>query len=226
MHSKWDNVLTATLVTCALITTGLVVHRELSAPTPRPDSSLRRKPTFIENWKAQLDRGVRLGPPEAAVQVIEFGDFECPFCAAYHVDLKALREKYPEQVALSYIHFPLPMHQFALPAARAAECAGEQGRFEPMHDRLFEQQREFGRKTWGEFAIEAGVPDPPAFESCIQSTADVPRIINGTRLGRKLDVPGTPTVVVNGWMLPSPPSAEELERMVQAILAGREPVSE
>jgi protein-disulfide isomerase len=61
-------------------------------------------------------------------------DFECPFCGSFHKTLKAVREQYPTQVALTYVHFPLPMHRFALPAARVAECADDQVRFERLTD--------------------------------------------------------------------------------------------
>lgn len=224
LRISWETLLTATLVICAVITTGLVIYRGLFAPAARPASSGPQKPVFVENWKSHLDKGVRVGPPDAAVRLIEFADFECPFCASFHMELKALRGRYPTQVALSYVHYPLPGHRFAEPAARAAECAGEQGRFEAMQDDLYEQQKEFGLKPWTEFAAAAGVADLAAFESCIKSKEPLRRIVDGKQLAEQLDVKGTPTLVVNGWRLAKPPSAKELDGMVKAILAGRSPV--
>lgn len=222
---KWDGVLTSTLVVCALITTGLVAYRELFATSPRPVPSPSPKPVFIENWKFHLGTGVRLGPSSAPVQLVEFGDFECPFCATLHDRLKALRSRYPTKVAISYVHYPLPMHRFAEPAARAAECAGEQEHFERMHDLLFEQQNMLGLKPWDDFAAEAGVPDLAAFKSCIQSNGPVPRITQGRQLAEQLDIKGTPTLIINGWKLTHPPTEEELDRMIRAVLAGRSPVA-
>jgi len=116
------------------------------------------------------------------------------------------------------------MHRFAEPSARVSECAGDQGRFEAMYDLLFEQQDKFGLKPWSEFATEAGVVDSAAFEACIKRTELIPRVTEGKALGNQLDVQGTPTVVINGWKLGRPPTLDELDHMVKAILAGKSPV--
>jgi len=213
----------AVVVACALVTTGLVVWRELFAPSVAAASAVQ-KPVIVTQWRDDLSKGVRLGAADAPIQIIEFADFECPFCANFHKDLKALGTRYPNKVALTFVHFPLPMHRFAEPAARVAECAGEQGRFEAMHDLLFEQQDKFGLKPWGEFATEAGVTDNAGFEACIKRTDPILRITEGRALGNQLDVQGTPTVVINGWKLGRPPTPDELDHMVKAILAGKSPV--
>jgi len=224
MKLKWDGVLTTTLVVCALITTGLVVHREFFAGPPQ-SAALAQKPVLVQNWKSLLRLGVTLGPSGAPVQLMEFADFECPFCGEFHKRLKLLRERYPAQVSLTYVHFPLLGHRFALPAARVAECAGEQGRFEPMYDHLFDDQDSFGLKPWSDYASAAGVPDLTAFDRCVKSTDSVPNIEKGKALGKELDVQGTPTLVVNGWKLDHPPGPEELDGIVKAVLAGKSPVT-
>jgi protein-disulfide isomerase len=223
MKVRFDIVVTATLLICALVTTGLVVRREFFAPAATP-LQVERKPYFINDWRGALVKGIHMGPEQAPVHLLEFADFECPFCASFHKDVKALRVRYPTQVALTFVHFPLPMHRFAEPAARVAECAGDQGRFEAMYDLLFEQQEKFGLKPWSEFATEAGVTDNAAFEACIKRTDPILRITEGRALGNQLDVQGTPTVVINGWKLGRPPTPDELDHMVKAILAGKSPV--
>jgi len=225
MKIKLDSVITVTLVVCALVTTGLVLRRELFAPTAM-SAQAERKPLFIRDWRTELEKGFRIGTAQAAVQLLEFADFECPYCASLHKDLKELRARYPTQVALTFVHFPLPMHRFAEPVARVAECAGDQGRFEAMYDLLFEQQDKFGLKPWSEFASEARVPDRAAFEACIKRTDPIPRVLEGKALGNQLDVQGTPTVVINGWKLGRPPTLDELDHMVRAILAGKSPTGE
>jgi protein-disulfide isomerase len=165
-----------------------------------------------------------MGPEQAPVQLAEFADFECPFCASFHKDLKALRDRFPNQVALTFVHFPLPMHRFAEPAARVAECADDQGQFERMHDLLFEQQGQFGLRPWSDFASDAGVANSAAFEACIKRTDPIPRVTEGKALGNQLDVQFTPTVVINGWKLGRPPTLDELDHMVKLILAGKSPV--
>ena len=223
MKIRPDTVITAMLVVCAIITTGLVVRREFMVPSAatRP---VEQKPVLIPHWRDRLSKGVRLGPDAAQVQLIEFADFECPFCGKFHKTLKIVRERYPTQVALVYVHFPLPMHRFAIPAARVVECAGEQGRFEAMYDQLFEGQDQFGLKPWDDYASAAGVSDIAAFEVCIKKTDPIPSVEQGKMLGAELDVQGTPTVIVNGWKLGRPPTVEELDKMVQRALAGLSPV--
>jgi protein-disulfide isomerase len=223
MKIKLDAVITATLVVCSVITTAAVLRREFMAPAIT-GTRAEQKPVFISRWRDDLGKGVRLGPTEAPVSILEFADFECPFCASFHKDVKALRVHYPTQVALTFVHFPLPMHRFAEPAARVAECAGDQGRFEAMYDVLFEQQDKFGLKPWSEFASEAGVEDNTAFEACIKRTDPIPHVADGKALGNQLDVQGTPTVMINGWKLGHPPNLEELDRIVKAILAGKSPI--
>jgi protein-disulfide isomerase len=224
MKSKLDAVIAVTLVGCALITTGLVVRREFFAQT-LPAARAVEKPVFVADWRNDRGKGVRLGAADAPVQLIEFADFECPFCAEFHKVLKVTQGIYPTMIGLTYVHFPIPGHRFAIPAARVAECAGEQGLFEVMHDRLFEQQDRFGLKPWVDIAKETQVPDIPAFETCVKKTDQIRRVAEGQALGKQLNIQGTPTVIVNGWKLARPPTADELDNMVKAILAGGEPVT-
>ena len=183
MKIKLDTVITVTLVVCALVTTGILIHRELFSSSARSARPAEQKPVLIAHWRDDLGKGTRLGPAEAPVQLLEFADFECPYCAGFHKDVKELRVRYPTQVTLTYVHFPLPGHRFALPAARVAECAGDQGRFEAMYDLLFDQQDQFGLKAWSEFATEAGVPDDATFETCIKRIDPIRRVVEGEQLG-------------------------------------------
>jgi protein-disulfide isomerase len=223
MKAKLDSFLTIILVVCAVSTTGVVVYRQFG-PSVHQVQRMPEKPRFLEDWKSQLNSGVQLGPRDAPVQLVEFADFECPFCRELHKELRRLRDHYPTQVALTFVYFPLPGHRFAIPAARGAECAREQGRFEAMYDQLFNDQDSFGLKTWGDYASEAGVSNLPTFEACLKR--DDPRglIGEGKRLATKLDVKGTPTLIINGWMLGRPPNEQELNQMVLRVLAGKQAV--
>ncbi len=224
VNKRWETALTVTLVACAVITTGLVIRREFMSPENAPAEVPAREPEFVKEWQSFLDKGELLGSAQAPVQLIEFADFECPFCARFTETLHTVRERYPDKVAVTFIHLPLEMHRFAEISARAAECADEQGRFEQMHDLLFKNQRTIGIKPWTEFAQEAGVPDTDAFDSCFKRTDSLPRVEAGKALAETLNVRGTPTLMINGWKLDRPPSVEELDRKVQAVLAGKPPV--
>jgi protein-disulfide isomerase len=224
MKRNVDMAFTAALVLCALTMTAVLVRREFLLPAASL-ISVEQQPRFVKAWQVDLSHGVHFGNSNAPVQLIEFSDFECPYCREFERVLKPLRNKYSTQIGLTYVHFPIPGHRFAIPAARAAECAGDQGRSESMHDRLFELQDQFGLKPWTDMAEEAGVPDIPAFEICMSKTDPVPRVSEGQVLGKQLDIQGTPTVIINGWKLGRPPTEQELDGMVKAILAGRSPVT-
>ncbi len=224
MRIGLDSVTQLILILCALTMATLAVYHErheLRSTSARID----QRSVMIQSWRDLLEKGERLGPADAPVRLVEFSDFECPFCAEFEKDLKPLRQKYPTQLGVTYVHFPIPGHRFAVTAARAAECAGEQGRFEAMHNKLFEQQDQFGLKPWADIAKDAAVPNIPVFEGCIRRTDIIPRVVEGQALGKALDIQGTPTVIINGWKLGLTPTADELEGMVKAILAGKSPVT-
>jgi protein-disulfide isomerase len=220
---KWDNLLTVVLVGCALVTTGVVVKREFFSPAGSQQKPI--PPRFIADWRSKMDDGDLIGSAGAPVQIMEFGDFECPFCGTYHSTLKTIRERYPGKIAVTFVHFPIRGHRFALPAARVAECAGTQGRFEAMYDALYGDQESLGLKPWTEYASRSGIKDIPGFEKCNAENGPLDRVDRGKRLGTEWDVKGTPTVVVNGWMFSQAPTADELDSMVKNILAGNSPLT-
>ena len=222
MNIRLEVVITAVLVACAVTTTSLVIHRAIASRNI--DSRLDTRAKYNGEWRSYLPKGVLIGPSTAPVHLLEFADFECPFCGNFHKTLRVMRDRYPTQVAVTFIHFPLPGHRFAMPAARVAECAGDQGRFREMYDQLFDRQDQLGLKPWSDYATDAGVPDIAAFDACIRKTDPIPRAEEGKALGAKLDVQGTPTIFINGWKLGHPPTDAELDQMVQRILAGNSPV--
>ena len=219
---KWDSILTATLVGCALLTTGLLVRREFFAPQDR--SPVASPPRFISDWQSNLGTGVLMGSHTAPVQIMEFGDFECPFCATFAATLRTIRERYPDKVAVDFFEFPIRGHRFALPAARVAECAGAQGRFEAMYEALYEDQESLGLKPWSQYATQAGISDIPRFKKCSAETGPLERVGRGQTLGNAWGVRGTPTVVVNGWMFAEPPTLEKMDAAVKRIMNGKSPV--
>ena len=119
--------------------------------------------------------------------------------------------------------YPLSKHRFARPAAQALECAAEQGRFEEFLDIVFTKQDSLGLKSWTSFAADARVANMTQYQKCSKAGAQMPRIEQGFSLARKLGVSGTPTLFVNGWSFPKPPTKVELVAAISAILAGRKP---
>jgi|SRR5688572_16280039 len=214
--SLWLLVLAA----CAVATA--VVHREFfDRPTPRRAVDASRPPEFMDDWRQILSAGIVVGSPMAKVHIVEFADLECPACRLFQEDLHAARAQFGDDVAVVFVHYPLPQHRFARPAARAAECANDQGQFGVFQDIIFLKQDSLGLKTWASYADEARVPDLRRFAQCASDTTQVARIEAGVALGKKLGVPGTPTVMVNGWRFWNPPDRSELLRTVAALRDGK-----
>jgi protein-disulfide isomerase len=160
-----------------------------------------------------------MGPANAKITIVEFSDFECPFCAKFSKNvISAIRRQYPNDVAFVFRHMPLPMHRFADPAARAAECAAVQGRFEEFHNSLFSKQDSLGLKSFGAFAQESGVGDLKAFEACTRRT-DKNTVVQGdVAEATRSSVRATPTVIANGWWIHPAADSVRLDSLIRAEL--------
>jgi predicted DsbA family dithiol-disulfide isomerase len=203
-------------VGCALAMTALVAAKLLGLldPSGAPDV----EPVNVaEHWPALLEGGHRTGPADASVVIVEFADFECPFCRGYAVEtLPTIKAEYPDHVAVIYRHYPLEYHRFAFPSALAADCAGRQGQFSAMHDLLYEKQDSIGLLAWDEVARRSGVSDVAAWEACRADPAVREAVEADRELAKQIGATGTPTVVVNGIRYPDPPDAAALRRIIEA----------
>ncbi len=156
------------------------------------------------------------GAPMAPITLVEFSDFECPYCGAARPELERLLREFDGQVKLVFKYFPLSVHQRAMPAARAAEAASRQGKFWEMHDLLFEHQRELEDADLLRYATQLGL-DVARFQADMASP-EVQKVIDADRqAGEKLGIEGTPTIYVDGHLFREPLKAlsaylkEELE---------------
>lgn len=161
------------------------------------------------------------GNPEAEVTVVEYADFQCPHCRTAVSVVDSLLASYGDSVRVVYRHFPLPMFNNSFKAARAAEAAGEQGKFFEMHDLLFENQSEWAPlgnpdETFSGYATELGL-DMIAFSEAYGSKEVEDRIAAERDGAREYAVLGTPTFFVNGKSVAS--SELALSQAIQAELA-------
>ncbi|HJQ12591.1 MAG TPA: thioredoxin domain-containing protein [Gemmatimonadaceae bacterium] len=219
MAFNFDRVLSSLLTLAAIAVAAVLVKREFFSRGTT--GSIDEPPQYVPSWTASFESGHKSGEPNAPVRILELSDFECPFCRRFDSTLKVTEIRFPHSVQVSFVHFPLPMHRFAVPAARAAECAANQGTFAAMHDVLFAQQDSLGLKSWNALADEAGVPDTVKFGLCLKQQTNFPPIDSGKAYGERIGVHGTPTVIINGWRLPAPPTPDELASIVQSIEAGK-----
>jgi protein-disulfide isomerase len=138
------------------------------------------------------------GDPEAPVVLLEYGDYQCPFCGAAYPHVEAVRAAMGHRMAFVYRHFPLVQaHPFAEPAAEAAEAAAAQGEFWAMHHRLFTHQQALSPEDLMRYAAEIGLA-VDRFARELASRVHAPRVAEHFRSGVESGVQGTPTFFVNG----------------------------
>jgi protein-disulfide isomerase len=141
-----------------------------------------------------------IGPASARVTVVEFSDFQCPYCARALPAVKELEQAFGKEVRVVWKHLPLPFHQEAMPAALAAEAAREQGKFWEMHDRLFANQQALSEASYAQFAAELKL-DLPRFRASRMAAATRQRVEADLAAASAAGVDGTPTFVVNGELV-------------------------
>jgi protein-disulfide isomerase len=144
------------------------------------------------------------GAPMAPVTIVEFSDFECPYCGATHPVLTRLLREYEGRIRLVFRHYPLDGHIHSRPAARAAVAAGNQGKFWEMHDLLFEHQEALEAEDLEDYAERLGL-DMQRFRRDMESEQTQARIDADKERGHAIDVTGTPTILINGRRYQEPP---------------------
>lgn len=164
-----------------------------------------------------ISGGQSSGPADAPVSIVEFSDFQCPYCANMATTLNRLRNEYSGLVRLVFKQMPLSIHPQAAKAAEASLCAANQGRFWEMHDRLFDQQTALAGGRFAELAEKVGL-DVPAFENCLESQMFA-RVVNTERIeGVGVGITATPTFFINGRMIMGSRSYDELRKIVDEEL--------
>ncbi len=156
----------------------------------------RRAPEPFKEVVLSVDGAAVLGDPNAKVTLIEFSDYQCPYCARFFREtLPRLVEDYIEtgKVRLVYRDFPIAsLHPAAFEAALAARCAGEQGRYWEMHDRFFADQKVLAEKDWPAQAQALGL-DSVKFQACLESDRHTAKVRQDMAAGQEAGVRGTPT---------------------------------
>jgi protein-disulfide isomerase len=149
--------------------------------------------------KVDIGDAPRLGSEKAPVQIVEFADYECPYCQKVNADLAKLRQQFGDQVSLAYKDFPLPMHALAARAAEAARCAGAQGKFWEFHDSLFETKKLHVSEMKQE-ARELKL-DGTRFDQCLDAGEQIATVKKDAQEGQRLGLQGTPSFFINGHFM-------------------------
>ncbi len=153
------------------------------------------------------------GPKDAPVTIVEFSDFQCPFCKKAYTMVEDLVKQYPDKVRLVYRDYPLQFHPQAFPAAEAAHCAGDQGKYWEYAGNLMTVEGSLQEDDLKKRAGDLGL-DVAAFSTCIQGDKHEPAIKASFEEGSGLGVTGTPTFFINGRMVVGARPVEELKAMI------------
>jgi protein-disulfide isomerase len=160
------------------------------------------------------------GPADAPVTLLEYGDYQCPYCGAAHPIVKAIQRQLGDNLRFTFRHFPLAtIHEYAEGAAEAAEAAGAQGKFWQMHDTLFENQPALDLESLVGYAEELEL-DVERFATELENHVHAPRVREDFISGIRSGVNGTPTFFINGVRHEGSFDFETMLEAIQARMQG------
>jgi protein-disulfide isomerase len=151
------------------------------------------------------------------VEIVEFSDFQCPYCAQMARILHQLEGQYPGKIRLVFRDFPLPMHKDAATAAEAAACAADQGKYWEMHDRLFAGQKNLARSDLARYAADIGL-QPARFADCLDAGRHTAEWQKDRADGERYGVTGTPALFINGRPVFGAATIQDLAQAVEEEL--------
>jgi len=176
---------------------------------PAPDTKI---------YKVDAGNAPAKGPRSAPVQIVEFSDFQCPFCGRVVPTIKQIEDKYNGKVRIAFRNFPLPFHNNAQAAAEAGEAANAQGKFWEMHDKMFANQQALDRASLEKYAGEIGL-DVAKFKSDLDSGKFKDAVNKDLEYAKTVNVNGTPAFFVNGHFLNGAMPFESFAQIIDAELA-------
>jgi protein-disulfide isomerase len=171
------------------------------------------KPDPASTYKVTLDDASAKGSNEALVTLIAWSDFQCPYCSRVAPTMAQLEKDYGADLRIAFKHNPLGFHPNALPAAKAAEAAGKQGKFWEMHDKLFENQKALTPEGYVTWAGELGL-DVEQFKKDMADPAIEKKITTQQAQGMSLGARGTPAFFVNGRFLSGAQPVEAFKKLI------------
>ncbi|WP_309887999.1 thioredoxin domain-containing protein [Archangium sp.] len=165
--------------------------------------------------------GPAKGPENAPITIVEFSDFQCPFCSRAMKTVDEVIAAYPNQIRLVFRHYPLEFHKEAPKAAEASLCAGDQGKFWEYHDVLFANQQALQVAQLKDHAKKVQGLDVAKFTKCLDSGEKAATVKTDMADGQKLGVNGTPAFFINGILLSGAQPAEEFKSIIDEELKGK-----
>lgn len=214
-----------TTVVLIVLLAFFVLRNENSTAGPTGGAALDQPTAPAEKVEVSLDDDTVLGSKNAPVTIVEFSDYQCPFCKRFHDDtFGQLKTKYIDtgKVKFVYRDFPLGFHVNAQKAAEAAECAGEQGKYYEMHEAIFAKSQADGTgiapADLKVIAKSIGL-DSSKFDKCLDSGAMSAEVQKDLRDGSSYGVQGTPAFFVNGQLISGAQPFSAFEQVIRAELS-------
>lgn len=174
-----------------------------------------------EKFAVSIDDDSVKGSDDAPITMIEFSDYECPFCERFYLQtLPHIQKDYIDTGKVKYVFrdYPLSFHLNATKAAEAAECAGEQKKYWDYHDTLFQHQNALDNKSLKQYALNLGL-DTAAFNQCLDSGAMAGEVQNDFEEGSRLGIRGTPTFFINGTKVVGAQPYDTIKQIFERELA-------
>lgn len=196
---------------------GSVAWRVLEYARRPSDPSARRE---VDDWPRFGQDGQSIGAVHPKVTIVEFADYECPFCAQAAPILDSLLSARSSDLRVVYRHLPLEIHPHSRTAAVAAECAALQGKFHAVHVIMYERQADLGRLPWVELGAAASIPDVNGFSECVEKPGDriTARLESDRLAATDLGLDGTPAFLINQLLVPGYQGRDTLAALVSRAL--------
>ena len=174
-----------------------------------------------KRYDIAVDGFPSIGPDDAPIVIVEFSDFQCPYCARFHDQtLQPLLDAYPGKIRFVYRHFPLAsIHSNAFQAAEASMCAYEQGAFWPYHDEIYENQANLGTELYIQIATDLGL-DLESFRSCLENEDYKNQVQTDIDFANSLGVRSTPTFFINGLAFIGAQPLDAFKQVIDSELKG------
>jgi protein-disulfide isomerase len=217
-------------------TCDMVKNTTKSFPPERCEQMLGRYAEVLEGLKKQEERNKPLsdeklakltagappafGPSNAKVTIVEFSDFQCPFCSRAATATQTIKEKYGDKVHFVFRQFPLSFHQNAHISAEAALAAHAQGKFWEFHDKMFANQQKLDRPALEGYAKELGL-NVNDFKKALDDKTYAAAVDAEQKLGEEVAVDGTPTMFLNGKRVSNPTDAAEIGKEIDEALKSK-----
>ncbi len=225
-HEHWWGIVFLLVIAVLLLYLAVFIYQVVMAIEVQKEAVLQNS-NLLQNLTPQVNAKDLVetaddpywGPEDAKLVIVEFGDFQCPYCLQAYPIMKQIRNEYSDRIKLIFRDFPnIASHPDAINAALAADCANEQGQFWPYHDQLFDNQKNLSLENLKLLAAQINL-NSNQFNDCLDNKKYMPEIQDDMQDGLKLGISGTPTFFINGIKVPGVIPYETLKLIIDKSLS-------